>query len=113
MEITLAFSGEIPVFLLVGRLDVNTSPLLEERLLPLLSVHGQRVIFDCARLIYVSSAGLRVFISTLRKLNSEGGGMAFANLTPPVKELFHLAGLENLFLIEDSMMEAHSKLCLQ
>jgi anti-anti-sigma factor len=110
MEITLSVAGEIPVFHLKGRLDVSTSPLLEERLKPLLSVQGQKVIFDCDELTYVSSAGLRVFIATLRHLAAQEGGVSFAKLTPSVRELFHLAGLDNLFIIESSVEEAAARL---
>ena len=110
MEIALSFLGEIPVFHLAGRLDVTTSPLLEDRLLPLLSVHGQRVLFDCSELTYVSSAGLRVFISTQRALSTQNGGVAFASLTNPVRELFHLAGLDQLFVIEPTLPEAAAKI---
>jgi anti-anti-sigma factor len=112
MEITLSFQGEVPVFHLSGRLDVTTSPLLEDRLLPLLSVEGARVIFDCSDLNYVSSAGLRVFITTQRKLGSQRGGMAFVSLTPQVRELFQLAGLENLFTIVESLQEASDALSI-
>jgi anti-anti-sigma factor len=110
MEIKLSFTGETPIFHLVGRLDVTTSPLLEDRLMPLLSVHGQRIVFDCEGLIYVSSAGLRIFISTQRTLSTQGGGVAFCLLTPPVRELFHLAGLEGLFIIEPSLTKAITRL---
>jgi anti-anti-sigma factor len=113
MEITLSFQGEIPVFHLSGRLDVTTSPLLEDRLLPLLSIEGERVIFDCSDLNYVSSAGLRVFITTQRTLSSQRGGVAFVSLTPPVLELFQLAGLENLFTIVGSLPEAVTALSLR
>lgn len=106
MEITLSLVGEVPVFHLAGRLDAATSPLLEDRLMPLLCVPGQRVVFDCEGLNYVSSAGLRVFISTQRTLSNHGGGVSFAALTQPVKELFRLAGLENLFPVEASLEEA-------
>jgi len=106
MEIILSLHDDIPVFHLSGRLDVTTSSLLEERLKPLLTMTHQRVVFDCASLMYVSSAGLRVFISSLRHLSSLGGDIAFASLTPSVKELFHLAGLENLFKIAVSVDEA-------
>lgn len=106
MDIKLSFAGEIPIFHLSGRLDVTTSPLLEDRLMPLLSVRDQHVIMDCEGLTYVSSAGLRVFISTQRTLSTQGGGVAFASLTPPVRELFRLAGLEGLFVIEDSVEKA-------
>ena len=110
MEITLSLVGEIPVFHLSGRLDVATSPLLEERLRPLLEGDGARIVFEGAGLSYVSSAGLRVFISCQRHLNSLCGGAAFAMLSQPVMELFRLAGLEDLFLIEPTVEAAVASL---
>lgn len=110
MEITLSLVGEIPVFRLCGRLDASTSPLLEERLRLLADDQCNQVVFDCAELSYVSSAGLRVFLSALRNLSAEGGGIAFATLSEPVRQLFHLAGLEEFFIIEPSPALAAARL---
>ena len=110
MEITLSLVGEIPVYHLSGRLDVATSPILEERLKPLIAGEGKKLVFDCSGLAYVSSAGLRVFLSTQRHLLAKGGGIAFAALSQPVRDLFQLAGLEQIFLIESTPAEAAARL---
>jgi len=112
MEISLTLAGTIPVFHLSGRLDVATSPLLEERIRPTLEGKEavSRIVFDCSELSYVSSAGLRVFIFAQRQLTGSGGGVAFASLSKPVRDLFHLAGLEALFIIEPSVSEAAARL---
>jgi anti-anti-sigma factor len=110
MDITLSLVGEIPVFRLCGRLDASTSSLLEERLRLLTSDRSNRVVIDCAELSYVSSAGLRVFLSLLRNLSSVGGGVAFASLSDPVQQLFHLAGLEEFFIIAPSPELAAARL---
>ncbi len=105
MEITLGMSGEIPVFFLSGRLDAITSPLLEERLKPLLedSLGSRHLIFEGSSLSYVSSAGLRVFLMAQRQLATRNGRLAFAALTHQVLDLFHLAGLQDLFVIKESV----------
>lgn len=112
MEITLTLAGSIPVFHLSGRLDASTGPQLEERLKPVLEENERvsRIVFDCSDLTYVSSAGLRVFIFTQRQLSSRSGGAAFAALSNPVRDLFQLAGLEDLFIIEPSVAEAAARL---
>ena len=108
MEITLGMSGAIPVFSLSGRLDAITSPILEERLKPLLDdpEGAKHLILDGAGLSYVSSAGLRVFLMAQRQLAARGGGLAFAGLTRQVLDLFQLAGLQDLFVIKESVEEA-------
>lgn len=110
MEITLSLVGEIPVFQLCGRLDVTSSPLLEDRLRLLLAEQNKWVVFDCSELSYVSSAGLRVFLSALRHLSAEGGGVAFAALSEPVRLLFQLAGLDEFFIIEATSRLAAARL---
>jgi len=112
MEITVTLSREIPVYRLSGRLDVLTSPRLEERLEPLMSGEGRKVVLDCEDLRYVSSAGLRVFLSVLRHLQSHGGGVALSGLTGQVLELFELAGLEEMFLIEPTADLAAARLAV-
>jgi len=112
MDITLGMTGTIPVFSLSGRLDAITSPILEERLKPLLDVpNGARhLILDGAGLSYVSSAGLRVFLMVQRQLAARGGRMAFAALTSQVLDLFQLAGLKEIFVIETSVEAAAGRL---
>jgi anti-anti-sigma factor len=110
MEITLSMAGHVPILHLSGRLDASTSPILEERLLPLIGGECVRIVFDCSCLTYVSSAGLRVFLNTQRNLSSSSGGVAFAALSSPVLELFTLAGLESLFAIESSVEIAAGRL---
>lgn len=110
MEITLSLIGDIPIFRLHGRLDMNTSPLLEERLNLLMTGQEKKMIFDCADLSYISSAGLRVFLSCQRHFSALGGGVGFAHLSNPVADLFRLSGLEDLFLITPTIEEAAARL---
>jgi anti-anti-sigma factor len=112
MKITRSVVGKIPVFHLAGRLDATSSPLLGEALLPLLEVADQHIIFDCAQLSYVSSAGLRVLISALRQLAGQGGGFALAALTPAVHALFVLAGVDVLFKLDPSVDAAAARILI-
>jgi anti-anti-sigma factor len=74
-----------------GRLDSLTAPVLDERLAPLLaSPSVTALLFDLAGLEYVSSAGLRVLVKARRALESRGGGMAVANVQPPVRKVFDI-----------------------
>lgn len=111
MEITLGMSGSIPVYSISGRLDAVTSPLLENRLKPLFEDSlARHLIFEGSALSYVSSAGLRVFLMARRHLTARGGGLAFAALSQPARDLFQLAGLQSLFVIEDSVESAAARL---
>ena len=74
-----------------GRLDTLTAPVLDERLAALLASGSvTTLLFDLARLEYVSSAGLRVLVKARRALESRGGGMVVANVQPPVRKVFDI-----------------------
>jgi len=110
MEISLTMTDGIPVYHLTGRLDVLSAPQLEERLTPLAEEHCRGAVFDCAGLVYVSSAGLRVFLTSQRLLRAKGGGIVFTHLNPAVKDLFNLSGLANLFVEEPTVEAAAARL---
>ena len=70
---------------LKGRLDTTTSPQLEAELRPVLS-EATELNFDLADLQYVSSAGLRVFLSAQKVMNKQGD-MTLRNVSPEIMEI--------------------------
>ena len=55
---------------------------------------------------FISSAGVRVLISTQKALKPRGGVLAIAQPSVRVMEVLELAGLESLFPIYDSTVAA-------
>ena len=55
---------------------------------------------------YISSSGLRVMLSSLKKLNQLDGTLKLSSLQPYVLEVFEIAGFTQLFEIYDSAEEA-------
>ena len=54
---------------------------------------------DFAELSYISSAGLGLLFSTQKKLVDGGGGLTLINLSPHIREIFPIAGFDNIFEI--------------
>jgi len=75
-----------------GNLDNSTSPVLESRLNESLAAKPRLLIFDLARLKYVTSAGIRIFILAQKKQKEHGGHVTFVNLQPQIKEVFAIMG---------------------
>lgn len=92
MDITETKINSATVLALSGRLDGLASPALEQKVEALLASGVRTVVLDCAKLDYVSSAGLRVFLTSAKKLKAAGGKAAFAALSPGVREVFELSG---------------------
>jgi anti-sigma B factor antagonist len=54
---------------------------------------------DFADLNYISSAGLGLLFGTQKKLVDDGGGLTLVNLSPHIREIFQIAGFDNIFKI--------------
>ena len=80
----------------IGRLDTNTSPELEAEMV----LNGvNEVFFDLSELEYVSSAGLRVFLTAQKAMMACGGQMTIANPNATVKGVFDITGCSDIFTI--------------
>jgi anti-sigma B factor antagonist len=55
---------------------------------------------------YISSSGLRVVLSTGKKLNVSEGRLAFCGLNTSVGEVFRVSGFNSIFPVFDSEQEA-------
>lgn len=96
------------VFSLSGRLDAISVPQLEERLGQWYEYPGAKLIFDLEKLDYISSAGLRVFLSAAKKLKARHGKLCLAGLQQQVKEVFTLAGFDILMPSYNTLEEAQN-----
>jgi len=83
---------------LCGRLDTTTAPLLEAELQT--SLGGvKNLLMDLAELEYLSSAGLRVFLSTQKIMNKQGS-MKIVHANEVVMEAFQIAEFTDFMTIE-------------
>ena len=98
--------GAITVIEVEGRLDSVTSNELEKEILSLLQSGESNLLIDFAGLDYISSAGLRVLLMAAKKAKTAGGQVVLANLVNNVKEVFDIAGFNNIFPIFQSQDEA-------
>ena len=73
-----------------GSLDTSTAPELERQLAPLLAEGVKDLVFDLARLKFISSAGLRVFSTTRKQLKERGGQACFTHMQPQIQEVFEI-----------------------
>lgn len=98
MNITTSADGSGITLYFEGRLDTVTSPKLEEELVSLMN-ETNTIIFDFTKLEYLSSAGLRVILSTHKKLKAAGGMLKVANVNEVIKNVFDLTGFSDILNI--------------
>ena len=54
---------------------------------------------DFAELKYISSAGLGLLFATQKRLVDTGNALRLINLNPHIREIFQIAGFDNIFVI--------------
>lgn len=80
-----------------GRLDTNTSKLLEEALAPEIEKYSA-ITLDFEALQYLSSAGLRVLLSIQKKM--KGKQLKLVNVNKNIMEVFEITGFVDFLNIE-------------
>jgi anti-sigma B factor antagonist len=71
---------------------------------------GRRTfIVDMALVEYVSSAGLKTLVSSWQRVRDLKGEMVLASLTPRVREVLQMTGLDLVFTLAESVQEAERR----
>jgi len=81
---------------LVGWLDTLTAPALGEAV-EALDSSVTDLVLDCSELEYISSAGLRQFIASHKKMN---GNMTLRDVSDEIMSVIRIAGFENRMKFE-------------
>ena len=97
MTITKEQEGNALTIRLEGRLDTVTSPELEKELMGALD-DVTELTFDLEDLIYISSAGLRVLLSS-QKIMNDKGTMKVIHVNNDIMEIFEVTGFTEVLTI--------------
>jgi anti-sigma B factor antagonist len=98
MTINKTKNDSLLTIALEGRLDTITAPELEAELKKELD-GVEELVFDFEKLEYISSAGLRVLLSTQKIMNARGG-MKVTKVNELVNEVFEVTGFSDILTIE-------------
>lgn len=97
MQINETKLGDFTQIELVGELDANSAPELEERLTALIEGGTHRLVIECSQLEYISSAGLRTFLMAAKLINGADGKLGVTGMQELVRDVFNMAALEDMF----------------
>jgi len=81
-----------------SRIDINSTPELEQAVNEEIDNISYLTI-DMSEVSYISSVGLRAFLSFQKKL-SQKGEMKIVNIKPEVLEIFKMVGFDRVLNIE-------------
>jgi len=98
MEVTKRVGTGVLSVAIEGRLDTTTAPKLEEALKG--EIEGADLVeFDLSELVYVSSAGLRIFLMIQKEMMAKGGEMKLLNMPKSIKNIFDVTGFSSIMKI--------------
>jgi anti-anti-sigma factor len=97
---------EVTVVMLPARVDTTSARDVETGFDELLDAGARKVVADFGDSEYVSSAGLRVFLTVLKYLEKNDGRIVLCGLQPFVADVFEISGFSELFTIAGTCEEA-------
>jgi anti-anti-sigma factor len=106
MEISTKDMKRVSLVTVSGRVDSATAPDFEKALQALVQANRSQIILDLKGVEYMSSAGIRGMVSSLKAAKAGGGDVRLAHPSARVKEVLELAGLLSIFASYDDLVEA-------
>ena len=90
-----------------GRVDSDTAPLLREELNKITDADNYKIVMDCSKLEFISSAGMWVLVNVQKRCKRfNRGEVVLADTPKKVYEILDLAGFDEVFKFFESTAEA-------
>ena len=80
-----------------GRLDTPAAVKAQQEIIPLLENADKAITLDCKDLEYISSSGLRLFLTIRKEASAKGGSICIENINEDIRKVFMMTGFFNLF----------------
>ncbi len=107
MEVKAHQQDGVFIFQVEGEINISTSPNLKKLFE---KQPAKKVIVDLENVSYIDSSGLATLVEMLKKMRSQGGGLALSGMSEKVRSLFEITKLDKLFTISTDQREALAKL---
>ena len=95
MELSVTQLDQCCLVVIQGDIDTSTAPALQNALSEELDRGNIHAIIDMTNVRYVSSMGIRVFLSHLKKLRTAKGRLLLSGANKIVSDVFVMSGFSN------------------
>jgi anti-sigma B factor antagonist len=106
MQIQTSELKRVTLFEISGRIDSTNAVELGDALTIAIDAGRSQIVLDLSNVEYMSSAGLRELVTALKKVKKGTGDLRLASPSDRVREVLELAGLDSIFEIYASQVEA-------
>jgi anti-sigma B factor antagonist len=85
-----------------GEIDAVSAAIVQQKILPL-AVPGCKIVLDMSKVVYMSSAGLRMLLSVYRQISTNKGKVVLVGLSDELKDTMSMTGFLGYFTVVDSL----------
>ncbi len=110
MAISITQHQGITIVVNQGRLDTNSSPAAEEAINAAIDAGANQLIVDFSQTDYISSAGLRVLLKTVKTLKPKNGALVLCSANEQIHEVLEISGFLGMMQAYENLDEALSSL---
>ena len=100
MEVEIKETQRTMTARLVGRLDTPAAVEVTSAIQPLLDHADRTLVLDCSEMTYISSSGLRIFLTIRKAAAAAGGRVVVEGLSPEIRQVFMMTCFLQLFEIK-------------
>ncbi len=97
MVITSKEKGKYLYIEIEGRIETSNYEVFERKLQEFIDEGKKFFVLDIARLQYISSSGLRIFLKVLKTLRAIEGDVTLCCLNDKIRSIFEMSGFLSLF----------------
>jgi len=109
MDLAEERQGDILILTIKGRLDAISSPTAEKHVFELINEGSNKLVLNLGGVEYLSSAGMRMLLSTTKKLKGQAGKLVLCSVTPNVMDVLKISGFDHVLDIVKTQQEALKK----
>lgn len=106
LEVNANEVNDVVIVKLLGSLDTNTAPDAETEINKWLENGALKMIINLEQTNYVSSAGLRIFLATAKKITASTGAVKLCCPNEVVQEILDISGFSTILDVKKTEEEA-------
>ena len=105
-HLTTGVCEGVQVVAVSGEVDLATSPVLKDALMPWVEAWHRLVVVDLSHVTFLDSSGMSVLTVFHKRFLQCGGELRVVVTEPGVKRVLEIAGLDAVLLLYDSVIDA-------
>jgi stage II sporulation protein AA (anti-sigma F factor antagonist) len=99
------------VITIAGELDHHSSEYVRQKIdSELIKSTTKNVVFDFSKVTFMDSSGIGVVMGRYKNIQQWNGQAAVANVSPQIRRVFEMSGLQKLIPVYESVDEAFNNM---